>query len=193
MSDSDRQRWDEKYALQSPPEELLPDDWLIENVENRQPGRALELACGVGHNAIRLAQQGWTVDAVDISAAGLRLAAQLAARFSCPPLQWIAAEIDEFTPEPETYDLILVFRFLDRRRLPAVISAALRPGGRLIYETFSRSQLDRSDNHIRNPAFTLEPGELPRLYGGLEIIADRETEFPDRTVVQFVGEKFSNA
>lgn len=191
MSLADRKRWDGKYAGQSPPERLLPDDWLVDNVAGLSPGRALELACGLGHNAVWLAQHGWTVDAVDISPAGLRLAQQVASWFGGLPVRWIAADLDDFTPEPETYDLVVVFRFLDRQRLPSIIPAALAPGGRLIYETFLQSQLHRPDSHIHNPAFTLLPGELPRLYNRLMVIEYREADLPDRCVAQIVGEKSS--
>src|SRR5690242_6587484 len=55
VSCSDRDRWDAKYAAKPVPERLAPDAWLIEQVGRLRPGRALELACGLGHNAIWLA------------------------------------------------------------------------------------------------------------------------------------------
>src|SRR5258708_33029292 len=119
MSASDRKRWDEKYQAKPVPDSLVPDAWLIEQTSNLQPGRALELACGLGHNAIWLAQQGWTVDAVDVSPVGLANAEKLAHNVAAH-VNWIAADLDEFIPQLQTYDLVLVFRFLDRGRMPGI-------------------------------------------------------------------------
>jgi len=113
MSHVDRERWDTKYAAKPVSERLNPDDWLTQEVSGLKVGRALELACGPGHNSIWLASQAWQVDAVDISPVGLAQAQELA-RACGVGVHWIAADLDEFTPAPETYDLVIVFRFLDR-------------------------------------------------------------------------------
>src|SRR5262249_331518 len=173
MAASDRERWDAKYADKPAPARLSPDEWLIEQAAGWLPGRALELACGVGHNALWLALHGWQVDAVDISTMGLARAAELAC--SCGARgNWISADLAEFVPAPAAYDLVLVFRFLDRARLPGIIEGALRPGGRLIYETFTTAHLSRADAHMKNPAFALTPGELPRLFPQLDVVAYSE-------------------
>lgn len=187
MAESDREKWDEKYARKPVPDTLQPDRLLTEHAAEFEPGRALDLACGLGRNAIWLSRQGWVVDAVDVSVVGLKLARQLAERLATPSVHWIAADLDEFVPEPAAYDLILVFRFLDRDRLPHLIQRALRPGGLLIYETFLRSELDRPSGHVRNPAFTLEPGELPRLYPELIVEEYHETDSADGAVAQLVA------
>jgi tellurite methyltransferase len=184
--------------------ELIPaDDWLQQNIRlckraefvRIQPrksdmgGVALDLACGLGHNAIWLAQRGWQVDAVDISPVGLDLAESLAKRAHCTTISWIAADLDDFEPQPAAYDLVTVFRFLDRQRLPQLIESALRPGGILIYETFSQRQFSRSDNQLQNPLFTLGPGELPLLFPQFTIISHEEADLQDRSVARLVAQK----
>lgn len=186
MSVSDRARWDAKYAGKTVPQELAPDEWLTRHVAGLRPGRALEVACGLGHNAVWLAMQGWQVDAVDVSPVGLSLAAELAARHG-QSIHWIAADFDEFTAENGAYDLVVVFRFLDRRRLPGMIQAALRPGGLLIYETFHIAHLARPDSHIKNRAFALQPGELPLLFPEFAPVAFEERELPDRSVARLAA------
>jgi SAM-dependent methyltransferase len=146
------------------------------------------LACGSGHNAIWLALQGWQVDAVDISPVGLTQAEELA-RTCGVGVNWIAADLDEFTPAPETHDLVIVVRFLDRARLPGMVEQTLRPGGRLIYETFTTAHTQRPDSHMKNPEFALEPGELPRLFPQLKVVSYAECTLPDRDVARFVGVK----
>ena len=186
MAASDRERWDAKYADKPVPDQFSPDEWLIEQVAGLPPGRALELACGLGHNAIWLALDGWQVDAVDISPTGLARAEDLAARHGAR-VNWIAADLDEFNPESTAYDLVLVFRFLDRGQLPGAIQRALRPGGRLINETFTMAHLARPDSHMKNPAFVLEPGELPRLFPQLDVLSYAECSLADRDVARLVA------
>ncbi|MGE5195237.1 MAG: class I SAM-dependent methyltransferase [Deltaproteobacteria bacterium] len=186
MSVSDRKRWDAKYADKPVPDRLSPDDWLIDQAAGLPPGRALELACGLGHNAIWLALHGWQVDAVDISPAGLHRAADLASRCGAR-VNWIAADLDDFEPEAARYDLVLIFRFLDRQRLPGIIQQALRPEGRLIYETFSTPHVSRPDSHMKNPAFALEPGELPRLFPQFAVESYAECSLADRDVARLVA------
>ncbi|MFN0055500.1 MAG: class I SAM-dependent methyltransferase [Planctomycetales bacterium] len=188
MSAEDRQRWNEKYASRQPPAGLAPDPWLAEQLAEVSPGRALELACGLGHNAIWLAQRGWQVDAVDISSTGLLLAENLARRCGAQ-VNWVASDLDEFEPEPNAYDLVCVFRFLDRVRLPGLIACALRPGGCLLYETFTRSHLDRPDSHLKNPAYALQPGELPRLFPTLVATCSDELALPDRNVARMAARR----
>ena len=188
MTLADRERWDARYAGITVPAALRPSPWLMETVAELPAGRALELACGLGHNAIWLARLGWQVDAADVSPVGLEHARRLAQEQGTE-VGWIAADIDDFHAEPGAYDLVVVFRFLDREHLPDIVQSALRPGGLLIYETFSAAQLERPDSHIRNPAFVFSPGEAPELFAELETIHSEELELPDASVVRFVGRK----
>ena len=188
MSTTDRQCWDVKYQAKPVPDKITPDAWLIEQVSGLEPGRALELACGLGNNAIWLAQQGWHVDAVDISAVGLAHAQKLAEACGAR-VNWIAADLDDFTSVADAYDLIIIFRFLDRVWLPPFVRHVLRPQGRLIYETFTAAHINRPDSHMKNPAFALEPGELPRLFPQFEVVSYAECKLADRDVARLVALK----
>jgi tellurite methyltransferase len=191
VSASDLDRWNEKYAAKGVPTQLAPDAWLVKQIADFPAGRGLELACGVGHNAIWLAQQGWQVDAVDVSPVGLLLAQELA-KENHASVNWIAADLDQFSPEIDTYDLVLVFRFLDRTRLPGIIQQALKPGGRLLYETFTTAHLARPDSHMKNPAFALAAGELPSLFPACETCEFEECSLLDRDVARFVARKLQH-
>jgi tellurite methyltransferase len=188
MSDADRARWDAKYAEKSLSASLHPDDWLVAQIVRLPPGRALEPACGLGHNSVWLARHGWSVDAVDISQAGLKLAAELAARENVV-VHWIAADLDAWAPPEGAYDLVVVLRYLERARLPRLIMQVLRPGGVLLYETFTAAHLARPDSRMKNPAFALAPGELPRLFPELQVVEYSEIDLPDRSVARLVAKK----
>jgi len=196
MSTRDRERWNERHAKCEPLSIVQPDEWLAESLQvietasgaTQSRRRALDVACGLGHNTIWLAQQGWRADAVDISAKGLELARQCATANDVH-VCWIEADLDDWTPAANKYDLAVVFRFLDRETVPRVVRTALRPGGWLVYETFSIAQCRRSDNHISNPAFTLAPGELSTLFSDFDVVAHREDALDDRTVERFLGRR----
>ncbi|HEY3965225.1 MAG TPA: class I SAM-dependent methyltransferase [Planctomycetaceae bacterium] len=190
MSASDLERWNAKYASIANPGRLAADDWLKEQAASMSAGRALELACGLGHNSIWLAQAGWLVDAVDISPIGLANAAE-SSHTAGANVNWIAADLDEFVPETGAYDLVVVFRFLDRTRLPGIIESALRPGGVVVYETFTTAHLKRPDSHMKNPAFALSPGELPQLFPRCLRRSYAEHSLPDHDVARLVAQKLS--
>lgn len=188
MTDADRSRWDEKYRLKSELPSPAPSEWLREIVNDWTPGRAWDVACGAGQNALLLAGLRWRVDAVDISPVGLEIGRR-AAEGLPGFIHWIAADLDTYIPPPGTYDLVVVFRFLDRSRLPGLIQKSLKPGGRVIYETFVEGQFEREDNHLKNSDFILKSGELPTLFPELQTVSYAEKNLSDRTVARWIGIK----
>ncbi len=106
-------------------EDKPPEAVLVSAAENISPGRALDLACGLGRNSVYLAARGWSVTAVDYSVAAL---AKL--RDRCAEVNIVSADLEreEFNIEPEAYDLIVDCCFLHRPLFPA-IRAGVRPGG----------------------------------------------------------------
>lgn len=129
-------------------------------------GRALDVACGVGQNAIWLAQHGFSVDAVDISAVALEYGRQAAAR-AYVTVNFVRADLDAWAPQMEAYDLVCGFRFLNRRLWPR-LQAALRPGGWLLYQTFNVRKLTPGSDFPA--AYLLAIGELPRTFPGWKIL-----------------------
>ena len=145
------------------------------------------MACGRGRHALWLAARGLVVDAVDRSAEAI---AAVAAEARQRGLTVEARVLDLESGHPvlgvEAYDVIVGFHYLPRPLFPS-LTAALRPGGLLIYETFTRAQAARGKP--TNPAFLLEPGELRRLVAPLEVIAEREGAFDDRDVASIVARR----
>jgi SAM-dependent methyltransferase len=131
-------------------------------------GHVLDLACGSGRNAVWLATQGFRVLAVDRDRAALESLQGGAIDARCVDL-----EGPEWPLAGETFDGIVVTRYLHRPRLPELVGS-LAPGGVLIFETFMRG--NEAYGSPRRPEFLLESGELERLAmeSGLEIIAYRE-------------------
>jgi SAM-dependent methyltransferase len=137
---------------------------------------ALDVACGRGRNALALARAGVATIALDRDR-GRLAALAAAARASALPVRAVRAELEAGGGIPlasASCGAVLVFRYLHRPLAPE-IERVLRPGGWLLYETFTRRQREIAD-HPRNPAFLLEAGELPRLFPGLETLRFEEAE-----------------
>jgi len=134
----------------------------------------LDLACGRGRHARLVAGWGLRVVALDHDAEALRALAGDARRagLAISPLRADAEAPSGLPLRPGSFGAVVVTRFLHRPLAPA-LAALLQPGGLLVYETFTIRQRELAQGP-RNPAFLLEPGELPRLFGGLEVIASAE-------------------
>ena len=158
---------------------------------NRLPqGRALDLATGTGSCAIQLARRGWRVAAIDFSEVGIGVAAEHANRMGVQ-VDWIIADLDDFRLPPERFDVITVFNYLNRDNLPGEVTRSLRPGGMLVFETYTLDQLRVPGNHMRNPNYLLRPGELLMMFPGLRVRAYRDINLGDRAIASLVGEKVS--
>lgn len=165
MSQEDRDKWDKRYATgdyrKSNPVELL-HNWA----PRLNPGRALDVACGAGRNALYLAELGFEVDAIDISAAGLKLARQQATSRHLD-INWIEQDLDTPPVIERPYDLIIVFWFVN---LPLInqLCQHLSPGGHLISAQHLAAEGDL--NGPGSNRFRIQPGELKAAVEGLQII-----------------------
>jgi SAM-dependent methyltransferase len=167
----DRGRWDQKHREA----EFLsePAAFLIECRPYLPPGRALDLACGLGANALYLAREDFEVEAFDWSVEALRKLTA-AARVKRRGIGAVACDVTRFPLPRERYDVLLCFRFLDRSLWPSMVEA-LRPGGALLIETFNRRYLERRADFPKE--YCLEEGELLRAFGASLRIA-RYLEMP---------------
>ncbi len=156
----DQQRkWDERHGAATGMPAAVP---VLADHLHLLPrhGRALDLACGLGANALLLARCGLEVSAWDFSpvaverlraaAAGAGLAVATAVR-----------DVVAAPPAPESFDVIVVGRFLERALAPA-LCAALRPDGLLFYQTFIRDKV--TGVGPSNPDYLLAENELLHLF-----------------------------
>lgn len=183
MSSSDRKRWDEKYARGEGPAHFAPQAFLTDHRHLLTGGRALDLACGFGGNALYLAELGYQVDALDISIVALRQA-QAEARRRRQALRLIQADLTRWWVPPGRYDLILLFLYSARDLMPQLLNG-LRPAG-LIFQ-INRNPRTLESRPTFNPDFVIQPGELGRTAraAGLEILfaADELPDNPTNTAL----------
>ncbi|WP_435345936.1 class I SAM-dependent methyltransferase [Haloarchaeobius sp. HRN-SO-5] len=132
--------WDERFRTGEYPSELDPSPVLREYTDETSDGRALDVACGTGRNAVFLADRGYEVDALDQSIEGLRITrANAAEQDVADELNLIQTDATQFVYPEAHYDVVTVsfFRTLDRLN---DIKAALKPKGLLFYQHHLRSE-----------------------------------------------------
>jgi len=134
-SDVERARWNRRYASADRHATPVPNRFLVTELSGMPPGRALDLACGAGRNAVWLAEHGWRVTAVDFSDTGLAIARELA-RARGVEVEWIEADVGSGPPRSRAYDLVCVLYLqlpaAERRAALRHAVDALAPGGTLL-------------------------------------------------------------
>lgn len=165
-----------------------PAPWLLDNVDLLPPsGRALDVACGRGRHALLLAAAGFAVTAVDRDAAALDRLRGHAGRLELDVLaEVVDLEAADVALGTAQFNLVVVTRYLHRPLVPRLVDA-LAPGGILVYETFLASQA--LHGHPTNPAFLLQPGELPLLVHPLDLLRSREGAFDGAWVASVVARR----
>ncbi len=150
--------------------------WLAAHRHLLPPlGTALDVACGRGRPALWLAGPGFSTHAVDRDAEAVQFLRAEAGRLHLPVVADVVdLEVDGVSLGHAAYDVVVVMRYLHRPLFPA-LRAAVKPGGVLVYETFTRAQAARG--RPGNPRFLLEEGELRQLIQPLTVLAEREGDF----------------
>ena len=192
MSQEDRRSWDDRFRT-SDHTGREPDPFLAALDEYRsllpKNVRALEVACGGGRNAVWLAQRRWSVTGCDISLEGLRKARSLASERGVT-IDLVCADLETAPPfRMQTiglFDLIICFFYLERS-LFAFLDAALKPGGLLVYKTYTVDQKRMSDRPMRN-AFLLQPQELLHAFPKFRVLSYQEF-VSGRGVAQMIAQK----
>lgn len=162
--------WNERYRMAGADSAASP--LLVRAVSGARPGRALDLACGAGRNAVFLASQGWMVTAVDSSDVAIE---ELQTRIGREHLSIKAVladlERDEFEIPEHSFDLICDIFYLQRSLFPAIRKAVC--GGGLFVGSIHMVDSDRLVKAM-NRSFLLEPGELRLEFEGWQVIHDQE-------------------
>lgn len=124
--------WDERYRAAGTVWGAAPNRWVEQELADLPPGRALDLACGEGRNALWLAGRGWQVTAVDFSAVALEKGK---AADPDGTITWVRADATTYRAEQPVDLALLCYLQLpapDRREAMRCAAAALAPGGTLL-------------------------------------------------------------
>ncbi|HUY30388.1 MAG TPA: class I SAM-dependent methyltransferase [Acidimicrobiales bacterium] len=177
----DSSDWDARYAVDELVWRAEPNRFVVEEVHDLAPGRALDLACGEGRNAVWLAQQGWRATGVDFSTVALEKAARLAASRDVE-VEWIAADLTSFEPPEAAFDLVLLCYVhlvaAERAALHAGAARALAPGGTILVVGHDLANLTEGVGGPQDPAVLFTPEDVVRDLAGLEIVRAESVRRP---------------
>jgi SAM-dependent methyltransferase len=167
-----REDWDARYASVENLWAAKPNRFLVAEVSDLPPGRVLDLACGEGQNAIWLASLGWDVTGVDYSEVAIGKARARAERDGVD-VDFVCADLVEYEPEREHFDLVLVLYLhiasAERRGVLANAAEALAQGGTFVLIGHDLTNLTDGVGGPSDPDILSTPDEIASELPGLEI------------------------
>ena len=151
----DSASWDRRYGGRELVWTANPNRFLVAETRNLAPGRAIDLGCGEGRNAIWLAERGWQMVGVDFSEVGLQKARELADARGVS-VEWVAADLLEYRPEPRAFDFVLVFYLQvpagERQPILRAAVDAVAPGGTFLLVAHDSTNLQHGYGGPQTPA-----------------------------------------
>jgi SAM-dependent methyltransferase len=168
----DARAWDERYAGAELVWSVEPNQFVARECADLPPGRALDLACGEGRNAIWLARRGWDVTAVDFSAVAIDKARRLAADADDTEVTWVVGDATSW-PGAADQDLVVVaYLQLSAAERTAAVRAAydsLAPGGTLVWVAHDSTNLTEGTGGPQDPSVLMTADDVLANLTGAEL------------------------
>lgn len=164
--------WNRKYAEKELVWSAAPNRFLVAEVAGLEPGRALDVACGEGRNAIWLAEQGWRVTGVDFSDVAVEKGMRIAERRGVE-VDWRVEDVLAYEPEPAAYDLVILFYLQlvqdELRRVLERAAQAVAAGGTFLLVAHDTRNLTDGWGGPQDAAVLYRPEDVVPSLGGLEV------------------------
>ena len=162
----DTPSWDEMYRSRDQVFSGAPNGVLVTEVADLPPGRALDVGCGEGADALWLARRGWQVTAVDISQIALQRAAATGVDLT-GRVAWTHGDVTTTPPPAGAFDLVSVQYFPlphqpDNTALRGLLGA-VAPGGTLLIAGHDPADLSPRQEHGFEPSDYYQPDDIARL------------------------------
>lgn len=172
-----KEHWDERYSAESYIYGTHPNAWFAAKIEGLTPGKLLLPAEGEGRNAVHAAVKGWEVMAFDQSVEGKKKALKLAAEKGVN-IEYNIHDLSEFEVRKDHFDAIaLIFVHMPaemRTRVHNMLLESLKPGGHLILEAFTKTQLTKNTGGPRTEQLLYDCEEVKQDFISLELIERSE-------------------
>ena len=170
MSKNNEEKWNAIYQSRTH-DQKQATRVLIENRHLLpESGKALDLACGLGANALYLAQHKLDTCAWDISSEAISTLDKFA-KDSNINLVTEVRDVSNNPPSEDTFDVIVVSHFLDRKIIPN-IKNALKKNGLIFFQKFTADKTNETGP--KNPDYLLGKNELLSLFKEFTILVYRE-------------------
>ena len=165
--------WNRRYEGPDLVWTARPNRLLVAEVGELSPGRALDLGCGEGRNAVWLATRGWSVTAVDFAGVGVDKGRRLA-EAEAVSVEWVVADLRAYEPAADAYDLVIALYLHvpapDRRTIHAAAVRSLRPGGTFLVVGHDLTNLADGHGGPQDPTILLTPDEVAEDLAGLAVV-----------------------
>jgi SAM-dependent methyltransferase len=190
-----RADWDRRYEGSELLWSAEPNRFVAAALAALPPGRALDLACGEGRNAVWLAERGWLVLGVDFSDVAIGKAHEFAAaRGVAAATGWLVADLTAYQPEPGAYDLVILFYLHvatpERRAIVRKAAAAVAPGGTFLLVGHDLRNLESGHGGPKDPEVLYLPEDVAADLDGSGLELER-VEAVDRPVETPEGERIA--
>jgi SAM-dependent methyltransferase len=173
--------WDEKYRAADLLWSVTPNQFVERELAELAPGRAVDLAAGEGRNAIWLAERGWVVTAVDFAEVAIERGREKA-RERGVDVTWLAADLQEFVPEPGGFDLVLIaylqLPWPEMKDVLARAAAAVAPAGTFFLIAHDLENLSRGYGGPRSGSVLYSPAMIQSALAGLRVLCAETVERP---------------
>jgi SAM-dependent methyltransferase len=168
----EREDWNRKHGEAGPLFGVEPNRFLVAEAADLPSGRALDLACGAGRNAVWLAERGWTVTGADFSGVALANARGLAADRGVD-VEWVQADLRDWVPPPREFELVAILYLQlpagERRPVLARAAEAVASGGTLLVVGHDLQNLNGGHGGPKDPRVLFTPEDVAAELPGLEV------------------------
>jgi SAM-dependent methyltransferase len=178
-------QWDERYAGS----ELIwgagANRWVALHTATLNPGRAVDLACGEGRNAVYLAERGWHVVGVDFSAVAIEKArlleqSRVDGGAPHPPVRWVCADVTGYQPDPVDLALLIYLHLRPPTRQAVLMAAvtALAHGGTVLVVGHNTRNIAEGTGGPQDPGLLYTAADVVTDLAGIapELVVDSATE-----------------
>lgn len=176
-----RDKWDARYRnvdVAAPPD---PSQTLLEVEPGLKPGDALDLACGVGRNALYLARRRWRVQAVDFSEVAISQGRQFAASENLS-VDWLVRDLNVWRPTPARFALVIIYYLhLPHPQMSRILveaERAVRPGGLLLVVGHHLDNIEAGTGGPKHADVAHTPEIVTEMLEQLEVIRAERREQP---------------
>jgi len=166
----DSSAWNDRYGSEEFVWKVEPNQFVVAEVSPLKVGRALDVACGEGRNAVWLARHGWRTLGVDFSSVGLDKARRLAESVDVD-VEWLEADVRTWQPEPQSFDLVLLaYVHLppeERTPMHRAMAGAVAPDGTLLLIAHDSTNLTEGYGGPQDPDLLFTPDDVVEELAGL--------------------------